>query len=407
VQSLVALIPAAAWDEREAADLSEVNFEGHNTVPLITHPEQLERWVTPVRGPDTHQVAVGPIHAGIIESGHFRFHVVGERILHLDLRLFYKRRGLEHAAEGRSLAEGLAIVARSCAACTVANSLAYVHACEQSLGLAPTPEVARARTILAELERCYNHLHDLAAAFAGIGFALGNQHFASLKERAQRVNLVLTGHRFCFHTVHLGANELTITPQQAADAQAELRAIASDAQRGWRDASFNGSVQNRFRGIGLLTAADVDRLGVVGPSARASGVATDARTHSPRLAYRQFTPAMLLSADGDVRSRIEQRAIELPATIDILVELLEGGIEPAACTTVGEPVDTGMAVVESPRGRTFCSVERTGDTIKRVRLRTSSYANWPVVAIAATGEILPEFPLINKSFELCYACSDR
>ena len=107
----------------------------------------------PVRGDDAYQVAVGPIHAGVIESGHFRFHLVGDRILHLDARLFYKHRGLERAAEGKTLDEGLAYAARACAACAVTNGVAYAHACEDALGLVPTAELARARTILLELER--------------------------------------------------------------------------------------------------------------------------------------------------------------------------------------------------------------------------------------------------------------
>ena len=169
VPSVVDLAPAAGWDEREAADLYGIGFDGHEPLrPLLDHDAPLDRWTVPVRGHDPYDVAVGPIHAGVIESGHFRFRVVGDRILHVDVRLFYKHRGLERAAEGATLEDGLAYAARACAACAVTNSVAYAHACEEALGLAPTPELARVRTILLELERVWSHLNDIAAICAGV-----------------------------------------------------------------------------------------------------------------------------------------------------------------------------------------------------------------------------------------------
>ena len=125
--TIIDLAPAAGWDEREAHDLQGIRFAGHEPLrPLVDHDPALERWV-PVRGDDAYQLAVGPIHAGIIESGHFRFHLVGDRILHLDAQLFYKHRGLERAAEGKTLDEGLAYASRACAACNVANGVAYAQ----------------------------------------------------------------------------------------------------------------------------------------------------------------------------------------------------------------------------------------------------------------------------------------
>jgi len=405
--TIVDLVPAADWDEREAAELSGIVFADRQTRPLTTHPEQLERWTTSVRGRDTHQVAVGPIHAGVIESGHFRFHVVGERILRLDLRLFYKQRGLESAAVGQSLTGGLPVAQRACAACAVTNSVAYAQACEQALGLSPTSELARARTLLLELERLYNHLNDIGAACAGVGFAPGNMIFAALKERAQRVNLSLTGHRFLFNTVQVTRSAIQIEEGSALAARSELRDIRLAAERTWREVLFHGSVQNRFDGVGVITTADAAALGTVGPVSRASGLARDVRASSPRLAYPGFQPVLPADPSGDVRARVEMRALELPATFELIDSMLAGSVRPAACEPAGEPTAIGMAAVESPRGRTFCTIERDGSTIKRLRLRTSSYANWPALAVAAADSLLPEFPLINKSFELCYACCDR
>ena len=184
--TIVDLAPAAGWDEREAHDLYGVGFDGHEPLrPLVDHDVPLARFATPVRGADPYQVAVGPIHAGVIESGHFRFHVVGDRILHVDARLFYKHRGLERAAVGATLDDGLAFATRACAACWVTNAVAYAHACEELMGLEPTPELARARTILLELERVWNTLNDIGAICAGVGLAAGNNRFAALTDYAE------------------------------------------------------------------------------------------------------------------------------------------------------------------------------------------------------------------------------
>jgi Ni,Fe-hydrogenase III large subunit len=408
VPSIVDLAPAAGWDEREAHDLRGVAFDGHEPLrPLADHDARLERWTVPVHGHDAYQVAVGPIHAGVIESGHFRFHVVGDRILHLDARLFYKHRGLERAAEGRLLADGLPYAGRACAACAVANTVAYAQACEDALGLASSPQLARVRTILLELERTWNHLNDVAAVCAGVGLAAGNNHFAALTERARRLNAILTGHRFLFGTVRVGGSDLMLDRVAVHAAREEIAALRADVERGWRELVFNGSFQDRLPGVGILDRADALRLGTVGPAARAAGIAEDARAGDRGLAYDGFEAVVPDRPDGDVRARLEQRALELRQTLTLLERLLEGRVGPAACTPQGPERAIGVGRVESPRGETTCVVERSADRLERLRLRTGSYANWPSVAHAAAGNLLPDFPLINKSFELCYACADR
>src|SRR5262249_46246741 len=192
------------WDEREAHDLYGLRFAGHEAArALVAHPDG-DGWMTPVAGDGVHDVAVGPIHAGVIESGHFRFHVVGERILALDPRLFYKHRGLERAAEGLDPHHALAYVQRASAACAVTNTAAFAPAVESALGLWPDRALRVSRTVALELERVYNHLHDIGAICAGVGLAPGTMAFAALKERAQRLNLGLAGHRFLFGAVAVG-----------------------------------------------------------------------------------------------------------------------------------------------------------------------------------------------------------
>jgi Ni,Fe-hydrogenase III large subunit len=408
VASIVDTVPAAGWDEREAHDLHGLGFAGHEPLrALVDHDVPRERWIVPVAGEDAYEVAVGPIHAGVIESGHFRFHVVGERVLHLDLQLFYNHRGLEAAAEGRAPADALPNVQRACAADAVANAVAFAQACESAQGLSAPPMLARARTLLLELERLYNHLNDLSAVCSGVGFAPGAMLFATLKERAQRLNARLTGHRFLFGAVRVGASELALDGAQRREACTALAELRDESRRGWRELQFAGSVQERFSDVGVLTAADARRLGAVGPSARAAGITVDVRSHSPRLWYPDFAPAAPAEPTGDVAARVEVRAAELPATLDCLDALLDEPIAPSAAMPGGPMQADGIGLVESPRGQTLCAVRLEAGRVARVHLRTGSYANWPVVAHVTPGNLLPDFPLINKSFELCYACADR
>jgi Ni,Fe-hydrogenase III large subunit len=408
VETIVDAIPAAGWDEREAHDLHGVKFAGHDPLrPLLDHQAPLAAWTVPTVGHDVHQVAVGPIHAGVIESGHFRFHVVGERVLHLDLRLFYKRRGLEAAAAGQPLAAGIAYAQRACAACAVTNAVAYAQACEAALGLAPDRELRRARTLLLELERVYNHLHDISMICAGVGFAPGTMAYAGLKERAQRLNERLAWHRFLFDTITLGEGAMSLDSEETEHARRELRAIGHEHTTSWRELQFVTSLQERLGGVGVLSREDAERLGAVGPAARASGVRDDLRADSPRLWYGGFRPAVADTAAGDVASRMTQRALELDQSLALLDELLARPLPPGGVSRVTEETSIGIGRVESPRGATVCLIERDENRLGAIHLRTGSYANWPVLAQTVVGELLPDFPLINKSFELCYACVDR
>jgi Ni,Fe-hydrogenase III large subunit len=408
VPTIVDLAPSAGWDEREAHDLYGVSFHGHEPLrPLVDHAVDIGQFVTHVHGADPYQVAVGPIHAGVIESGHFRFHVVGDLILHLDARLFHKHRGLERAAEGLPLAEALPVVARACAACWVTNAVAYAQACEDALGLIPSPEVARARTILLELERVWNTLNDIGAICAGVGMAAGTNRFAELTDRARALNARLTGHRFLFGSVEVGGSGLELLEGAVFDARETLAQIRAESSRAWKALLFNGSFMDRMPDIGVVDAEAVATLGVVGLAARAAGVADDVRATSPTLTYDGFELATLRRPAGDVQARLEQRALELLPCLDILDRLLAERVRPSAAVAGGATKPVGLSRVESPRGATCCVVERDGDRVRRVRLRTGSYANWPAVAHAAATNLLPDFPLINKSFELCYACVDR
>ena len=364
-------------------------------------------------GADVHQVAVGPIHAGVIESGHFRLHVVGERVLHLDVRLFYKRRGLEAAAAGVALDAGIVYAGRACAACTVTNTVVYAGACESALGLVPDENLRRARTLLLELERIYGHLGDLSAVSAGVGFAAATMAYAALKERAHRLNEQLTSHRFLFGSVAVGSSPVTVDARMAVSLRAELAALATEHRVAWRELRFNRSFGDRLDGVGVWSV--MMRSGWE-PSDRWPAQAQWPRTSAltAELSYPGFVPAVAPDAVGDVESRVRQRALELEQSFALLDELLSAPIGagvanygPSERGDRGRPANAlGIARVESPRGRTVCLVEPDGNRVGALHLRTGSYANWPVLADTVSGNLLPDFPLINKSFELCYACSD-
>ena len=263
--------------------------------------------------------------------------------------------------------------------------------------------------MLLELERLYNHLHDIGAICAGVGYAPGTMAFAALKDRAQQINMRAFGHRFLFGTVRVGAGaaQLDATHADAALRRA-ARAAASTAAAAWRELEFTGSLQARLDGIGVLGADDARRLGAVGPAARAAGIREDARSTSPRLAYDGFTPASLRAPTGDVASRLRLRAIELETTY----EHARGA---ARETTRQRRNDQRRArprpsASDASRARAAPPSAPSSSTARRVarlHLRTGSYANWPALAHATAGNLLPDFPLINKSFELCYACVDR
>lgn len=408
VPSVVDLLPAAGWDEREATDLHGVRFDGHEPHrALVHHPDDRALWATPVEGPDVHRVPVGPIHAGIIESGHFLFHVVGERVLHVDARLFHKHRGLERAAEGRSPEEALRVLSRACAGCAVTNAVAFCAAVEDAQGRTPDEAVRRYRTLLIELERIWNHLNDVGQICAGVGLAPGTMVFAALKERAQRVCAALTGHRFMFDAVTLAGAPADPGETVRHEAAAEVVAIAAEAAAAARQLLFDTSLRDRTTGAGTVDAEAVGALGVVGPAARAAGVAVDSRTDAPHLWYPGFVPALPPAPGGDVSARLEARWVELAQSAAIAMALLSEAAGPGEVTGAGGADGHGVGIAESPRGRTVCTVELAAGTVRRVHLRTGSFANWPAVALAATRAILPDFPLVNKSFELCYACVDR
>jgi Ni,Fe-hydrogenase III large subunit len=355
------------------------------------------------------QVVVGPVHAGIIEPGRFTFSSGGENVVHLDAQLGYSHRGVERALAGLPARRAAPLVARICAGCSAARSHAYALALEQLAAIEIEPEVALARLVVCELERIYNHLADLAASASAAGFGPGFARGMALKERAMRLCALASGHRLLFDAIvpgGIGENVLREPPRVLAGL-AELE----PAIEGYAIGLFaNGSVVSRWQRTGIVPSETAHAFGAVGPAHRGSGGTRDVRTYAPYGAYRSLAVRPAGEAGGDAFARCTVKRDELRESCRLIRHALIRlatkrfpGPYPASI-----PAGTAFAAVEGPRGTETIAVHVDGaGLLERVHAISASYRNWPVVARAMEGNIIPDFPLVNKSFNLCYACADR
>lgn len=432
--SLAVSIPAASWYEREINDLFGFVPIGHPDLrPLVLH----ENWPTGlypfrkdfdslqqiaeasteypvpgVEGQGVFEVPVGPIHAGIIEPGHFRFSQAGENIINLEAKLFFTHRGIEKAVEGLSVAKAFYQAERICGACTVSHALAFSQAVEGIGGVTAPARAESIRVLVAELERLYNHVGDIGNLCAGVGFAVGISHGARLKEQLMRLNERVTGNRFLRGMVVPGGVAMDIAPDLAQDIARVLHDVEDDFKELLEILQENNAFLDRVNTTGILpTQAAVD-LGVVGVAARASGVNTDWRRDMPYSIYPKLDFKVPVYHTGDVAARLWVRADEAFQTIGIIRQVLyslpEVGSELKVLLPPLPEGVSGAGWSESARGGNLHWL-MTGkhSTVYRLFVRSASYPNWPAVALAAPGNIIPDFPLVNKSFELCYACIDR
>jgi Ni,Fe-hydrogenase III large subunit/Ni,Fe-hydrogenase III component G len=433
--SITPLVPAAHWDEREARDLFGIVPVGHpdprrlvlherwprgyhplrKDVPAGERPPVAERTFVPfeVHGEGVYTLPVGPIHAGVIEPGHFRFSAIGERVLHLDARLFFTHRGLEKLVEGRRFGAAPPLVERACGVCTVTHGVAYAEAVETLTGVAAPPRAGWLRVLLAELERLYNHVGDLGNICAGIGFTSGVARLGWLKERLLRVNDGLTGHRYLTGVVVPGGLVADLDAAALAALPGALAEIGGELAAAVRAIVRSEGVMARLGATGVVPAGAAAALGALGVAARASGIGDDLRADRPTPAYRALGVDVVTAHGGDAAARFHVRAREAHESLRLLAEVLArlpGGEVAADPRDAADPAPgaSALGAAEGPRGASWMWL-RAGEagTIDRLRLRSGSFANWPVVAAAVPGNLVPDFPLINKSFELCYACTDR
>jgi len=365
-------------------------FEAAGRFPFVT-----------VGGDGVYEIPVGPVHAGLIEPGHFRFSVVGETVLRLKARLWFVHRGVEKLFEARPATEGVGLAERVSGDSTVAHALAHSLAVEDALGIDVPDEVHRLRALLVELERLYNHATDIGALANDVGFSLANSHAQRIREQLLRLNAAVTGHRLMRGAIRPGAVALQELPNVKA-----LRSIAADLAEVSELTLANSVVRDRFTGTAVLSCDDARALGCLGYVARASGLRTDARIDHPTTS---LPVAEVGSTDGDVLARYTVRRDEFSASVELVSHLVDSSTGPLDFATdvpVVPGARSGVGIVEGWRGTIVHRVEIDDSHFTRAKIVDPSWFNWPALPVAMADTIVPDFPLANKSFNQSYAGND-
>ncbi|MFA5861696.1 MAG: NADH-quinone oxidoreductase subunit C, partial [Candidatus Thermoplasmatota archaeon] len=333
--AVTSILPAANWLEREMSELLGVPLEGHPDPrpvlqhrgwPLGAHPLQPEWRPTPttkrleedpdygflqVEGDGVCEVPVGPIHAGIIEPGHFRFSIAGEPVLNLEIRLGYQHKGIEKLYQGRTAQMGLFLAERTSGDNSAAHAAAYCMAIESLSDARLSPSAEDARVLYLELERITHHLGDIGGVLLDVAYNFGASQLAILREEMFRLNSRLTGSRLLFGANAVGGVRHEPTTDEQQDIRKTLAKVTHDFDKALKVSLTSASVVDRLDQAGTLTLENAKLLSVVGPAARASGLDVDARRDTPHLAYVRRKVNVQLETRGDVMSRVRVKANEL------------------------------------------------------------------------------------------------
>ena len=430
--SLANAFPAVNWQEREVQDLFGLRLVGHpNPRRCALHDDWPEvyplrkdfdlKTVLPsfrgerhkfreVEGEGVFQVPVGPVHAGIIEPGHFLFSVAGEPVLYLQIRLAYVHKGTEKLFESLPVAQGVRLAESISGDSAFAHATAFCHAVERASGV-PAPARGRVvRSVCLELERLYNHIADIGAICTDVAFVTANMHAMRLKERILRVNEHLTGNRLLRGMACLGGvrfdwdgSQLTTLTELVAELKPEFDSLV-------RLIENSSSTLDRLETTGVLKPEVARDLGVVGIAGRASGFDHDLRRDFPHAAYDRVTVRVPVYQAGDVEHRLQVRVDEVRESLSLIGQFtaaLPGG---PVRSEIGEvpPDRVALGYVEGWRGEIFHWVRTApGNRLARCKVKDPSLQNWPALSEAILGNIVPDFPVVNKSFNLSYSGTDR
>jgi Ni,Fe-hydrogenase III large subunit len=426
--SLSAVCYPASRFEREIRDLFGIDVPGHpDPSPLVKHSfwpsdyHPLRKDATPpefsddgrpfpfkqVGGEGVYEIPVGPVHAGVIEPGHFRFSVLGETVINLRTRLYFTHKGTEKLFEGRQPADGVELAERVSGDTSVGHALAYCQAVEHATGADVPPRARLLRVVLLELERLYNHVGDFGAIANDTGFAVAHAHCFRIRERLLRLNKRLTGSRLLRGVLAPGglARDLTVP----ADLPSEVKGAVEDFTEIVAICREHTLLTDRLEGTGVLSAERARDHGVLGYVARASGIDADARRDHPFAAYPDLQFHVPVVTTGDVKARTEIRVNEVDESAK-LIEQACRRLEPGSVrSSVGPSASftPAFGVVEGWRGRIVHAVMMSEDgSLHRVKIVDPSFFNWPALAYALEGNIVPDFPLCNKSFNQSYSGND-
>jgi Ni,Fe-hydrogenase III large subunit/Ni,Fe-hydrogenase III component G len=427
VQSITSAFPAAVWYERELRDQYGVELSDHpDPRPLVLHenwprdchpmsaPSQSVPWVKgeypflKVEGDGVCEVAVGPVHAGVIEPGHFRFSVVGDNVLHLELRHFYTHKGTEKLFQGTPVTSGQMIAESVSGDNCFAHAVAYCQAVEKAQDV-PVPRRAEfIRLIGLELERMMAHVADVGALSGDVAFVVPAAYCSRIKEDLLQAGSRAMGTRYWRGIAVPGGVTRDLSTSASEALCQAVEQAAADFKKMASIILDRPSVQSRFEAAGILKRSVATDLAVVGPVARSSGVDIDVRHDHPYGAYKESTIQIPSFHYGDVlaraRTRIDEVAVSAKLIIDSLKSLPGGAVRETL--PQGIPFE-GFSAVESPRGELLYWVKGENDLLSRCYIKSPSFQNWPALPHAVAGNVIADFPLINKSFNLSYSGCDR
>ncbi|AAU92825.1 hydrogenase subunit [Methylococcus capsulatus str. Bath] len=395
-----------AWGEREFPLRPDFPLAGQP--PAVTAPDRSYGFAS-AHGPEVNEIPVGPVHAGIIEPGHFRFLALGETVLNLEERLGYVHKGIEKLAVGRD-PEGLARLAgRVSGDTTVGHAWAACQAMEHAAGVAPPERALWLRAIFIERERVANHLNDIGAICNDTAFAFGHSQFSRLRELWLRDNLRWFGHRLLMDRIVPGGVAVDLPAEATSAMPAAMAALRSELEELKPILDESTIFQDRVVGAGVLSERIVRELGCLGYVARACGIGRDVRERAPHAPYDRLGVKAVTRGDGDVAARLYVRYEELLASLDILDQCLRR-IEPGPLRADWRtpPANAeGLGLVEGWRGEIATYVRFDGaGSIVRFFPRDPSVFNWPALEKLILGNIVPDFPLCNKSVNGSYSGHD-
>ncbi len=429
--SIAKVYASACWYEREITDGFGVQFTDaydkrrlflHETYPKDFHPllksfkngpiqtqtpnSEDEYVFKQVEGEGVYQIPVGPVHAGIIEPGHFRFSVIGETIFNLEVRMFYKHRGLEKLAEGKTPQECVKIAEAISGDETVANAFAYCSAIEKISDVTVPVRAMQLRTVFLELERVYSYLGDLAGMVVDVAYPVGASPFFILREEILRQNEMLSGSRFLKGMLTIGGLTKDVPEQVLKNLLVYLYSFHKKLKTAKELDNTFFSLIDRFETTGKVKPELLEPLHITGPIARGSGRIVDTRINHPYGLYGGMNLKGRTQQNGDVLARFELKAQETLDSVKIIYDILTHVQNGEVATA--NPIKDGCALslVECARGQSVHWVNIKNGLIDRYKVRTASFCNWQAIEHAVLGNIVPDFPLINKSMNLSYAGTD-
>jgi Ni,Fe-hydrogenase III large subunit/Ni,Fe-hydrogenase III component G len=408
IRSLYGFQPVGAPDTRPWLDLGFWDVQ----YPLGAHapaPAQLSTYsFLPTEGEGLHQIPVGPVHAGIIEPGHFRFTANGETVARLEERLGYAHKGIESLMAGATIEKAARLAARTSGDSTVAYAIAFAHAVEAARGIEAPPRARYLRALMAELERLANHFGDIGAICNDASFSLMHAHCGVLREHVLRAAETSFGHRLMMDCVVPGGVAGDLRPEGSALIPTLLRLIRQRFPRLVELYDNTASLQDRTAATGIVRGELARQFGAPGYVGRASGRGFDARKTPGYAPYDglEFTVPVLTA--GDVNARIWIRIREVEQSLKLIEQILGGLPEGPIALALdgGGGGDEGLGLAEGFRGDVLVWVRLDGVRVARCHLRDPSWFQWPLLEAAIEGNIVADFPLCNKSFNSSYSGHD-